>query len=149
MMQAKEQSMNTPDNPGASGDVGKDPVRWAENNRHLSILAQAVYQGWELPEEASRRLPADLQAIVDDPNTSSRDRIRALECLAALRKDRIDAALQLDRIRRLDAGNATERIEVAKVVTDEQLAAVARVLAASALPAPCPEPSLKPKRKRK
>lgn len=134
---------------GASGDLGKDPVRAAENNRHLSVLADAVYKGWELPEEASRRLPADLQAIVDDPNTSSRDRIRALECLAALRKDRIDAAIQLDRIRRLDAGNATERIEVAKIVTDEQLAAVARVLAASALPAPCPEPSPKPKRKRK
>jgi len=136
--------MNTPQ---PQGDRGTDAERVADTKAHLSIIARAVYQGWELPEEASKRLPADLQAIVEDPSTSTRDRIRALECLAALRKDRVDAAIQLDRIKRLDAGTATDRVEIASVLTDEQLAAVAQSLTVIPCPAPEPSPKRKPKRK--
>jgi hypothetical protein len=141
----------TTSNPsrGTEGDFSRDPVKAAENKRYLSILQDAVYGGWELPPESSRRLPSDLQAIVDDPNTSTRDRIRALECLAALRKDRLDALMQLDKVTRLDAGQATDRVEMLESMTDAQLAAVARVLATpapAALPAPKPA---KGRRKRK
>lgn len=124
--------------------LGGTPADPAETKRHLTVIRQAVFNGWDLPNEASRRLPADLQAIVDDPMTSTRDRIRALECLAALRKDRFDAAVQLDRIQRLEDGSVTDRVEVAQVVTDEQLAAVARAIAGK--PTECP-PKPKPRRK--
>lgn len=131
---------------GTEGDFSRDPVKAAENKRYLSILQDAVYGGWELPPESSRRLPSDLQAIVDDPNTSTRDRIRALECLAALRKDRLDALMQLDKVTRLDAGQATDRVELLDAMTDAQLAAVAQALGS---PSPASLPAPKPAKRRR
>jgi len=53
-----------------------------------------------------------------------------------------------DRIARLDAGTATDRVEVLEGLSDTQLAAVARVLAHKAPePRPAPKPCRKPKRK--
>jgi hypothetical protein len=72
-----------------------------------------------------------------------RDRIRASECLVALRRDRMEAAIQLDRIRRLDQGTATDRVEILKGLSDDALRAGAEVLNP-----PCPKPEA-PKRKRK
>jgi hypothetical protein len=135
---------NPTDTPGGMG--GDRAARW-EQRQHLRVIEEAVYDGWEVPVEASKAIPGTLRSIMDDPNASTRDRIRAAECLAHLRRERIDAVLQLDRIARLDAGTATERVEVMEGLTDSQLAAVARSIASPAAPA-APEPP-KPCRKRK
>jgi hypothetical protein len=115
-------------NDGGRGDLVSPEAHRREQAAHLSVIKQAVHGGWELPPEASRTIPTVLQQIIDDPLTSTRDRIRATECLAALRRDRVDTAVQLDRIMRLDAGTATDRVELLQGVTDKHLAAVAASL---------------------
>lgn len=127
---------------GVRGDY--DPVVRAENRRHLRVIEEAVYGGWDLPEGVSQAIPITLKGIMDDPNASVRDRIRASECLVALRRDRMEAAIQLDRIRRLDQGTATDRVEILKGLSDDALRAVAEVLNP-----PCPPKPEAPKRKRK
>ena len=72
-----------------------------------------------------RRLARSLAQLID-PLASPRDRIRAVEALAHLNEQRVHAAVQLDRIMRLDAGTATERIALVDSLTDAQLEAVAR-----------------------
>jgi hypothetical protein len=56
----------------------------------------------------------------------------------------MDAAIHEDRMTRLDAGTATDRVELLEGISDSQLLAVARVLAP-----PCPPKPEAPKRKRK
>jgi len=129
------------DLPGGMGEASPESRKW-ENRRHLTIIQQAVYQGWDLPPDASAAIPATLRAIMDDPVASTRDRIRASECLAALRKDRVEAAIQLDRIGRLDAGTATDRVELLSSISDAALGAVAQSLRPA--PKPAPEPPLLP-----
>ena len=134
---------------GESGGVGGIPddaalraQRW-EQRQHLRALEQAVYSGWKIPEEAATVLPREVYAIASDPNASPRDRIRATELIAALRKADIEACIDLDRINRLDAGTATDRVEVVHEMPDSALSAVARALKPQQ-PA-CPA---KPKRRR-
>lgn len=123
-------------NGGKEGDLA--PPTRKEVRRHLNVIEQAVYGGWELPDHASKTIPETLQGIMDDPNASVRDRIRASECLVALRRDRMEAAIQLDRIMRLDAGTATDRVELMEGLSDAALAAVARVIHPDAkTPKPC------------
>jgi len=121
---------------------GHDPVLRRENRQHLRALEQAVYNGWKIPEEAATVLPREVYAIASDPNASPRDRIRATELIAALRKADIEACIDLDRINRLDAGTPTENIALMEV-PDSALSAVARALKPQQ-PA-CPA---KPKRRR-
>lgn len=135
-------------NAGGKEGVSADPPTRKSVRRHLNVIEQAVYGGWELPDDASKTIPQTLQGILDDPNASVRDRIRASECMMALRRDRIDAAVQLDRIQRLDAGTATDRVEVMEGITDATLAAVAQSLVSPNKPA-TPKPCRSPKRKRK
>lgn len=132
---------NEQDPTGGLGEPSDRAKRW-EQRQHLRVIEAAVYQGWDIPAEASVGIPAALKAIIDDPNASVRDRIRASECLASLRKDKIEAAIQLDRISRLDAGTATDRVEIMDSLTDAQLDAVARAVIKEQ---PCPP--AKPKRK--
>ncbi len=132
----------TQEQPKDAGGVGGSPdkaTRW-EQRQHLRVLEEAVYNGWQIPAEAAASLPREVLAIATDPNASPRDRIRATELLAALRKADIEAAVNLDRILRLDAGTATENLAIVDL-PDEALAAVARSLVA---PKPCP-PRRKPK----
>ena len=135
------------DQPAAqSGGVGggSPNQRW-EQRQHLRVLEEATYNGWQIPKEAAAALPREIMAIAADPNASPRDRIRATELLATLRKHDCEAAIQLDRILRLDAGAATERIELVKDLPDSALEAVARSIVN---PAPAPaKPCRKPKPK--
>lgn len=126
---------NTPE--GGLGGTRRD------TRQTLAVIQAAVHHGWELSADASAAIPAFLRQILDDPNASVRDRIRASECLAALRRDRVEAAIQLDKITRLDAGTATDRVELLNSITDAQLGAVAKSVKPDA---PCP---VKPKPKRK
>ena len=129
------------------GDV-RDLVSRREKTLHLSCLERAVYGGWDIPAEAAKAAPAFLQDVMNDLNMDTRTRVRAVEVLASLSRDRVDATVQLDRILRLDAGTATDRIEVIHDLGDQALDAVAQSLN-QIQPAPkcLPKPKRKPKRK--
>lgn len=138
---------------GSWGGSAHDGPTRHERREHLRVLETMVYQGWDIPPEVYTVLPQALQDIASSPEQSTRDRIRAGEALSHLIAQRIEGALQLDRINRLDAGTATDRVEVLRSITDEQLAAVAASILPA--PAPCPpspadkpEPKRKPKRRR-
>jgi hypothetical protein len=132
---------NLPPDGGTRGEfVGR--IR-RENRQHLRILEEAAYNGWQIPPEAAAALPREIMAIASDPNASPRDRIRATELLATLRKHDCEAAVNLDRIIRLDEGSATDRIQIVQDIPDGALQAVAAALAPKAPPCPA-----KPRRKR-
>jgi hypothetical protein len=84
--------------------------------------------------------------VMNDPNMDTRTRVRAVEVMAALSRDRVDATVQLDRIYRLEDGTATERVEITADMPDGALEAVARSIAGVA-PAEPSKPCQKPKRK--
>jgi hypothetical protein len=114
------------DDRGGGGIV--DPAKRWEQRQHLRILEQAIYQGWDIPSEAFATIPIDLLAIIQDDNASPRDRIRATEALSHLASQRMDAVVEYDRIKRLDAGLATNRHEILQSLTDAQIAAVGAAL---------------------
>ena len=142
-----EEGVIMPDEqPDSSGGMGglPDKDNHLRRRQHLRLLEEAVYKGWNIPPEAASVLPREVYAIASDPNASPRDRIRATELIAALRKADIEAAVQLDRIYRLDQGSATENVAVIDL-SEEALQAVARSLAARNAAKPC---AAKPRRKR-
>lgn len=121
-------------------------TRW-QRREHLRTLEGIVYDGWEVPAEAMQQLPTELHRIAIDAAQSTRDRIRASEALSHFIQQRVDATVQLDRIMRLDAGQATDRVEVLESLTDAQIAAVAAVVKPD--PAKAAESPTKPCRRRK
>lgn len=131
---------------GIRGGAEESPrlTKW-QRREHLRTLEAIVYQGWDVPPEAFKRLPTELEAIAVDSAQSTRDRIRASEALSHFLQQRVDASVQLDRIMRLDAGQATDRVEVLDSLTDAQIAAVAHAVK----PSEAPQSPSKPCRKRK
>lgn len=102
-------------------------TRW-QRREHLRTLEAIVYDGWDVPPEVFATVPKSLYEISRDPMQSTRDRIRASEAIAHLVQHRADAAIQLDRIMRLDHGEATDRTEIVGSLTDAQIEAVAASL---------------------
>jgi hypothetical protein len=86
----------------------RDPKRDRET---LRMLATAVRNRWPIPEAVRSELP-ELAARIALNSESDRDRLRALELLAALDRDNIAALVALDRIERLDGGEATDRVDL-------------------------------------
>lgn len=117
-----------PSDGGDRGDAVRK-TRW-QRREHLRTLEAIVYDGWDVPTEAFTALPADLMEIARDPMQSTRDRIRAAEALSHLVTSRIDSAVQLDRIMRLDEGTATDRVELLSSLTDAQMSAISLAVAA-------------------
>lgn len=135
----------TPDPRRGKGDT-RDLVSRREKTLHLSCLERAVYGGWDIPAPAAQAAPAFLMDVMNDPNMDTRTRVRAVEVMAALSRDRVDATVQLDRIYRLEDGTATERVEITADMPEGALEAVARSIAGVA-PAEPSKPCQKPKRK--
>lgn len=131
--------MQPPANPYAGkGDSADAPRLWM----------RAIRQGWAIPDVARRAAIARAAQILADPSSTRREVTRATQTLAILERLSLDAAREEDRMARLDAGTATDRVEVMEGLSDTQLAAVARVLAPKAPePIPAPKPCRKPKRK--
>ena len=117
-------SRKAPKPQGGEGG-GSDWAEKRETREHLRVLEAMVYGGWAVPEQVFQFVPQRLADIVNSVSAPTRDRIRAMEALSALSQQRIDAALQLDRIRRLDNGNVTDRVEVLSRISDDQIKAVA------------------------
>jgi len=85
----------------------------------MQLLAQAVKNRWVIPPEM-RDAAGKLARHIAVHGKTDRDRLRAVELLAALDRDNIAALLALDKVERLEGGNATERIELAPIVFERR-----------------------------
>lgn len=122
-----------PDDLAGKGESADAPRLWL----------RAIREGWSIPDVVKRAAVSRAAQILADPSSTRREVTRATQTLAILERLSIDAAVQEDRISRLDAGTATENIAVVDL-PDSTLAAVAKSIAS-----PAPAPSCPPKRKRK
>ena len=78
----------------------------------LIVIQRAVEKGWNVPQRIIDQVPEIVAQIMNDQIAPIRDRLRATEVLASLVKHRVEAAIALDKIERLDGGEATERFVV-------------------------------------
>ena len=78
----------------------------------LAVIQRAVEKGWNVPQRIIDQVPEIVAQIMNDNVAHVRDRLRASEVLASLVKHRVEAAIALDKIERLDGGEATERFAV-------------------------------------
>jgi hypothetical protein len=138
-------AMQQQPNPFAGkGDSADAPRLWI----------RAIREGWAIPDMARRAAIARAAQILADPQSTRREVTRATQTLVLIERMGLDAAVNEDRMTRLDGGGATDRVELIDGVTDSQLAAVARALAPqpAAMPPDAPKPPKpcrSPKRKHK
>lgn len=95
--------------PALPAIVDEPPQRMKES---LRLLQRAVSEGWQIPEAVWGAAPRICTRILADENATPRDRLRATEVLAAMARDKINAAIALDKIERLEGGDATERVVI-------------------------------------
>ena len=82
----------------------------------LRLLQRAVREGWQIPEGVMKAAPNTATRIMLNENAPHRDRLRAAEVLAAMHRDKVNAAIALDKIERLEGGQATERMEISPAI---------------------------------
>ena len=95
--------------PALPAIVDEPPQRMKES---LRLLQRAVSEGWQIPEAVWGAAPRICTRILADENATPRDRLRATEVLAAMARDKVNAAIALDKIERLEGGDATERVVI-------------------------------------
>lgn len=132
---------NMPSQPNpylGKGDSADAPRLWM----------RAVREGWQIPPTIRRAVIARAAQIIGDPTSTRREIARASQTLALLERLALEAAVHEDRMARLDAGTATDRVELLNTLTDAQLGAVAKAVKPDPpCPASPPKPKPKPKRK--
>ncbi len=72
----------------------------------LVLLASAIRNGWQIPEQAMRLAPSVVANMLATGTT--REKLRAAEVLIRMRDSNIAALAVGDKIERLDNGGATE-----------------------------------------
>lgn len=95
--------------PSLPSVVDEPPKRMKES---LRLLQRAVSEGWQIPSTVWSSAPDICTRILADENATPRDRLRATEVLAAMARDKVNAAIALDKIERLEGGDATERVVI-------------------------------------
>lgn len=114
--------------PEDAGGARGEPPR-----RSMAQYMALFREGWQLTPELMRKVGADAQATLDDPAANKRQRARAAQTLIAVGKLVMDAAVNEDRMHRLDSGAATENVGIVPL-TPAQI----RAAAATLDPAPGP-----------
>ena len=94
----------------------------------LRLLQKAVTHGWEIPEAVWRAAPGICARILASEQSTARDRLRAAEVLAAMARDKVNAAIALDKMERLEEGEATERVVISPEIAARAKAIIARRL---------------------
>ena len=94
----------------------------------LIVIQRAVENGWDVPQRIIDQVPEIVAQIMNDGLAPVRDRLRATEVLASLVKHRVEAAIALDKIERLDGGEATERFVVSPEIEARAREIIARRL---------------------
>jgi len=124
-----------PDQSTGKGESADAPRLWM----------RAIREGWQIPDVVKRAAVNRAAQILADQSSTRREIMRATQTLAILERLSIEAAVQEDRMARLDSGTATENVALIDMA-DGALEAVARSIAGVA-PAESPKPCRKPKRK--
>ena len=94
---------------------GKGDGLASQSRESLRLLHRAIKDQWQIPSEWKDALPNLCLQIAMDENKGDRERLRATEILRSMSRDNLDALQILDKIERLDGGEATERIELAPI----------------------------------
>lgn len=76
------------------------------------MMLRAMKEGWQIPDGMLEACPKIASKIALESKTE-REKLRAIEVLAAMRRDNIAALQAIDKVERLDSGKATERVEFA------------------------------------
>jgi hypothetical protein len=97
--------------PDASAIVPVPDVDPRHHRETLNLLKRAVRNRWPIPDSMREAAPRIASQIALAGKTD-RERLRAIELLAALDRDNIAALATLDKVERLEGGEATERIEL-------------------------------------
>jgi len=124
-----------PDQSTGKGESADAPRLWM----------RAIREGWQIPDVVKRAAVNRAAQILADQSSTRREIMRATQTLAILERLSIEAAVQEDRMARLDSGTATENVALIDMA-DGALEAVARSIAGVA-PVEPPKPCRKPKRK--
>jgi hypothetical protein len=109
------------------------------------MVMAAIRAGWVIDPVIKQAIVGRASRILANPDAKPRDVARASSTLLAIERLTLDAAVQEDRMARLDSGTATENVALIDMA-DGALEAVARSIAGVA-PAEPPKPCRKPKRK--
>lgn len=80
------------------------------NSEAMILLRRAITHGWDIPEAVWKSAPAMCEEIMMNPTSTERDRLRAAEVLAAMARDKVTAAIALDKMTRLENGTPTEAV---------------------------------------
>ena len=99
---------NLPEWAGGSGGT-------AISRQSLAMIKSAVINGWDIPDKWKQALPSMCLKMALDDSKGDRERLRAIEILRAMQRDNLDAAQALDKVERLDQGQATERVELGQI----------------------------------
>ena len=92
----------------------------------LRTIQQAVEQSWNIPAHVMEAIPRIVSEILFDESASTRDRLRAAEVIASLVQSRVNAAVVLDKIERLNGGEPTERFVVPPDIQERVQAILSR-----------------------
>lgn len=76
----------------------------------VRILREFVRRKWPIPDAVIDAAPKVVARVLTDETSTKRDKLRAAEVLAALQRDNLSAILALDKVERLDGGDATENV---------------------------------------
>jgi hypothetical protein len=114
-----------PPTPPIPDSLDEPPAR---QKAALRLLQRAVTHGWEIPEAVWQAAPDVCARILNDDLSQSRDRLRAAEVLAAMARDKVNAAIALDKMERLDEGEATERVVISPEIEARAREIIARRL---------------------
>ncbi len=75
----------------------------------MRLIAVAVRNRWQIPDEMREKAPK-IAADIATKGATEREKLRAMEVLAAMDRDNISALEKLDKLERLDAGESTENV---------------------------------------
>lgn len=85
----------------------------------MRTLRKAIRSHWQIPAWLYERLALRLVDIIET-STVPREVVAAAKVLTAMHKDNVDAAVQVDKMARLDEGKVTERYELKPVVFERR-----------------------------
>lgn len=98
------------DKPNPEGATGGFQFDQKLERADLALLERSIRQGWAIPDGVREALPRVVREIMDNPDSSDRDRLRAAEIMSGLNKDNREALIELIKTRRLIGGQSTENV---------------------------------------
>lgn len=86
------------------------PEQRFEDRAGMRLLQRAVNEGWNIPDPIFKTAPVMAARVAFNDAMPISYRLRATELLSAMYRDKIQAAIALDRMERLEKNEATDRV---------------------------------------